>query len=95
MAWFQRFCLDKEKDILVDLYRDGDALQYVLSTPNHATGNLITNLAALCGLPLSRDDQGLLVIRGEVPRYIDGHSRPGDIRRFLTWLAIPKGVIRR
>ena len=75
MAWFQRFCLDKEKDILVDLYRDGDALRYVLSTPNHGTGNLITNLAALCGLPLSRDEQGLLVIRGEVPSYIDGYNR--------------------
>ena len=53
MKWFQRFYLDKEKDIIVDLYRDDTAssgdpcvMHFVLSTPNHGTGNLIRNLAA-------------------------------------------------
>ena len=82
MKWFQRFYLDKEKDIIVDLYRDDTAssgdpcvMHFVLSTPNHGTGNLIRNLAALCALPLSEGEQGLLVIRGTVPSYIDGYNR--------------------
>ncbi len=75
MDFFARFYLDKEKDIIVDLYDDGGELRYVLRTPNHGTGNLITNLAKLCGLPLSFDEQGLKVIRGTVPCYIDGDNR--------------------
>ena len=75
MAFFGRFYLDKEKDIVVDLFRDGDELRYVLRTPNHHTGNLITNLARLCQLPLSRDEQGLKVIEGPVPCYVDGDNR--------------------
>ncbi len=76
MAWFQRFYLDKEKDVIVDLYREkGGAMRFVLSTPNHGTGNLIRNLAALCALPLSEGSDGLLVIRGTVPSYIDGYNR--------------------
>ena len=75
MERFGRFFLDKEKDIIVDLYREGEELRYVLRTPNHNTGNLITNLARLCELPLSFDDRGLKVIRGSVPCYIDGDNR--------------------
>lgn len=75
MAYFGRFYLDKEKDIIVDLYREGEALHYVLRTPNHSTGNLITNLAHLCDLPLSFDEDGRKIIRGEVPCYVDGDNR--------------------
>ena len=75
MEYFGRFSLDKEKDILVELYREKDALHYVLRTPNHGTGNLIRNLARLCDLPLSEDAQGLMVIRGTVPSYVDGDNR--------------------
>ena len=75
MIWFQRFYLDKEKDMIVDLYKENDGLSYVLSTPNHNTGNLITNLAKLCGLPLSFDENGLKVICGQVPCYVDGYNR--------------------
>ena len=67
---FGRFYLDREKDIIVDLEKEGRTLSYVLSTPNHHTGNLITNLARLCSLPISYDAQGLKVIRGEVPCYV-------------------------
>ena len=67
---FGRFYLDREKDIIVDLTREGKTLSYVLSTPNHHTGNLITNLARLCDLPISLDEQGLKVIHGEVPCYV-------------------------
>ena len=75
MPLFGRFYLDKEKDIIVDLFREGDALRYVLRTPNHHSGNLITNLARLCNLPLDFDEQGLKVVRGEVPCYVDGDNR--------------------
>ena len=75
MTFFGRFYLDKEKDIVVDLYRDGEELRYVLRTPNHHTGNLISNLARLCSLPISEDEQGLKVVRGSVPSYVDGQNR--------------------
>ena len=75
MTNFGSFYLDREKDIIVELLMDGGELRYVLRTPNHRTGNLITNLARLCGLPLSFDEQGLKVIRGTVPCYVDGYNR--------------------
>ena len=81
MKWFQRFYLDKEKDVIVDLYREEGmadkegVMRFLLSTPNHGTGNLIRNLAALCDLPLSEGVDGLLVIRGTVPSYVDGYNR--------------------
>ncbi len=75
MIWFQRFYLDKEKDIIVDLYKEGEELSYVLRTPNHHSGNLITNLARVCGLPLSYDEKGLKIIRGQVPCYVDAYDR--------------------
>ena len=71
---FGRFYLDKEKDMIVSLYKEGDTLRYVLSTPNHHTGNLITNLAKLCGLELSEDENGLKVIRGVIPCYINADN---------------------
>ncbi len=75
MEYIKSFYLDKEKDMIVDLFRAGEDLHYVLKTPHHSTGNLIRNLARLCSLPLSEDDNGLLVIRGTVPCYIDGYNR--------------------
>ena len=75
MALFGRFYLDKEKDIIVDLFQESDGLHYVLRTPNHNSGNLITNLAKLCDLPLEYDEQGLKVIRGVIPCYVDGSNR--------------------
>ena len=71
MTYFTGFFLDAEKDIIVSLYKELDKLYYVLETPNHHTGNLIRNLAKICGLPLSQNDEGMLVIRGEVPCYVD------------------------
>ncbi|MGN8738304.1 adenosine deaminase [Bilifractor sp. HCP3S3_D3] len=71
MTYFTCFFLDNEKDIIVNLYRDLGRLCYELETPNHHSGNLIRNLAKLCALPLCENERGLLVIRGEVPCYID------------------------
>ena len=75
MERFGQFFLDKEKDIVIELYRDGETLHYLLRTPNHGTGNLIRNLASLCALPLSEGDDGLMVIRGTIPCYVDGENR--------------------
>ena len=75
MIYFQRFYLDREKDMAVELYMEGDRLFYVMRTPNHHTGNLITNLARLCGLETEPDENGLKVIRDEVPCYFDGDNR--------------------
>lgn len=75
MSNFGRFYLDQEKDIVVDLNMENDVLHYTLRTPNHHTGNLITNLAKLCDLPLSFDDQGLKQIEGVVPAYLDSDNR--------------------
>ncbi|MCC6094968.1 MAG: hypothetical protein LIV24_08150 [Eubacterium sp.] len=74
MTYFTCFFLDNEKDIIVNLYWDLGKLCYELETPNHHSGNLIRNLARLCSLPLSENDKGLLVIRGEVPCYIDANN---------------------
>ncbi|MCR5066917.1 MAG: hypothetical protein K6A14_02515 [Erysipelotrichaceae bacterium] len=84
MEKFGRFYLDNEKDIIVDLYRENDRLFYVLSTPNHHSGNLITNLAKLCELPISFDDNGLKIIEGEVPCYIDAQNRQVFIFRLAN-----------
>lgn len=74
--------LDNEKDMIVSLFREGSRLYYELETPNHHTGNLIRNFARLCGLPLSKNEKGLQVIRGEVPCYVDGQNREVYILRF-------------
>ncbi|WP_035784311.1 adenosine deaminase [Butyrivibrio sp. MC2021] len=79
MTYFTCFFLDNEKDIIVSLYKDLDKMRYVLSTPNHGTGNLIRNLAGICGLPLSQDEKGMLVIRGEVPCFIDANNEESYI----------------
>ena len=75
MIAFGQFYLDREKDIAVDLSMEGDRLFYVIRTPNHHSGNLITNLARLCRLVPTTDENGLKVIRGEVPCYFDGDNR--------------------
>ena len=56
MERFGRFYLDRERDIVVDVYMDRGHLCYTLRTPNHHTGNLITNLAKLCELPLRSEE---------------------------------------
>lgn len=81
MIFFQQFYLDKEKDIAVDLRMEGDRLFYTIRTPNHHSGNLITNLAKLCGLKTGEDNRGLKVIRGEIPCYYDGDNRKMYILR--------------
>ena len=98
MAYFGKFYLDKEKDIIVELELTDGGMSYILRTPNHAKGNLITNLANLCSLPLSKGDDGLKVIRGEVPCYVDERNREVYVLRLAdTKVAniYPDGEIER
>lgn len=98
MAYFGHFYLDKEKDMIVELDMKGQELSYVLRTPNHATGNLITNLARLCRLPLDTDRDGLKIIRGVLPCYVDANNRLLYVFRLLdTKIAniYPDGTIER
>ncbi|MBP3720515.1 MAG: adenosine deaminase, partial [Clostridia bacterium] len=98
MVPFGLFYLDKEKDIQVELFLEKEEISYVLRTPNHGTGNLITNLALLCRLPLDTDPDGLKVIRGKLPCYIDGQNRVLYVFRLLdTKIAniYPDGRIER
>ena len=68
------FYLDREKDMVVDVFLAGTDMTYCMRTPNHHTGNLISNLAKLCELPLSRDEHGLYIICGDIPCYVDGQN---------------------
>lgn len=76
MKHFARFYLDKEKDIVVDLSMTKEQLSYVLRTPNHGTGNLITNLAVMFSLPLSYAKDGMKIVAGTIPCYLDAANRP-------------------
>ncbi|MBO4837990.1 MAG: adenosine deaminase [Lachnospiraceae bacterium] len=99
MTYFGRFYLDREKDIAVDLYRDGDAMEYRLRTPNHHSGNLITNLARVCRADLTEEEEtGLKVMTGPVFSYVDGENRQVFILRLgNTKVAniYPDGTIER
>ena len=74
MTYFTCLFLDNEKDIIVNLYKDLDRLYFELETPNHQSGNLIRNLAKLCKIDLVENEKGLLVMRGEVPCYINADN---------------------
>ena len=63
---FTKFYLDKEKDIVVKLFKseNEDELIYVLETTNHHTGNLITNLAKAANVETEKDENDMKVITG-------------------------------
>ena len=79
MTYFTCFFLDNEKDIIVSLYKDLDRMYYVLTTPNHGTGNLIRNFSKTFNLPLSKDENGRFIITGEIPCFIDGANQESYI----------------
>ena len=74
--------LDKEKDIIIKLYQSKeDELNYVLETPNHGTGNLITNLAKLCDLKTTKNASNMKTIQGILPLSINGDNEEVYILR--------------
>ena len=73
---FNKFYLDKEKDIIVSLYKvNDDEIKYILETPNHNTGNLITNLAKICGTETIKDENDMKIITGIIPASINGDNQ--------------------
>ena len=53
-----KFYLDKEKDIVVKLFKSNeDELTYIIETPNHHTGNLITNLSKVAGVKTVKNEK--------------------------------------
>ena len=71
-----KFYLDKEKDIIVNLYQTNeDELTYILETPNHNTGNLITNLAKICNLETIKNEKDMKVIKETIPASINGDNQ--------------------
>ena len=76
------FYLDKEKDIKVNLYKNKeDELDYIIETPNHKNGNLITNFARVCDLSVSKGDNGIGVIKGTILASLNGENREVYILR--------------
>ena len=72
---FTKFYLDKEKDIIVNIYKLNEyEMEYVLETPNHNTGNLITNLAKLGGVKTVKNENDMKIIKGVLPAYINGDN---------------------
>ena len=70
-----KFYLDKEKDIIVNIYKvNPDEVLYVLETPNHNTGNLITNLAKLCNVETAKNEKDMKIITGIIPASINGDN---------------------
>lgn len=70
-----KFYLDKEKDIIVNLKKTKqDEITYILETPNHNTGNLITNLAKLCNVETIKNEKDMKIIVGTIPASINGDN---------------------
>ena len=75
LVYFNKFYLDKEKDIIVNLYKSNiDELTYILETPNHNTGNLITNLAKICNIETIKNENDMKIIKGVIPASINGDN---------------------
>lgn len=73
--FFNKFYLDKEKDIIVNLYKiNEDEIKYILETPNHNTGNLITNLAKICSVETIKNKYDMKIITGIIPASINGDN---------------------
>ncbi len=79
---FEKIYLDKEKDIIINLFKPvEDEMAYVLETPNHNTGNLITNLAKLCNVETVENEKGKKIIKGTIPASINGDNEEVYILR--------------
>ena len=67
-----KFYLDKEKDIIISLYKtDKNEMTYILETPNHHTGNLITNLAKVCKVETMKNEKDMKIIKGVIEALIN------------------------
>ena len=82
MKYINEIYLDKEKDIIVKLYKSGeDEITYILETPNHNTGNLITNLAKVCRLKTIKNENDMKIIKDTLPASINDNNEEVYILR--------------
>ena len=66
---------EEEKDIIVNLSKTSeDEITYVLETPNHNSGNLITNLAKICNVETVKNEKDMKIIIGKIPASINGDN---------------------
>ena len=71
----KKFYLDKEKDIIVKLYKENEfEIKYIIETPNHNTGNLITNLAKTLKVETVKDKNDMKIITGEIYAHINANG---------------------
>ena len=82
MAEFiSKFYLDNEKDIVVSIFKDNIGVYYAINTPNHHTGNLITNLAKICNLKIKQYKNGIKYIQEYIPAYITSRNTVVNVMR--------------
>lgn len=82
MNLFAKFYLDKEKDIIVKCFKEKeDEIKFCIETPNHRTGNLITNLAKVCNLKTVKNENGMKVIEGKIGAVINDDNEEVYILR--------------
>ena len=76
LKYFNKFYLDKEKDIVVELFWTNNEYElcYIIRTPNHTSGNLIKNLAKISGLKPCKDENDLWIISEVIPASINGEN---------------------
>ncbi len=74
MRHFGTFYLDKEKDIVVELFMEDRELSYRIFTQNHTSNNLINNLAAISGQKTVLQGEKPVIV-GQIPCYIKGDGR--------------------
>ena len=68
----KKFYLDKEKDIAVCLKQRSEyEIEYEIRTPNHHTGNLITNLAKVANVETIKDENDMKIIAGTLQACIN------------------------
>ena len=100
LVFFKKFYLDKEKDIVVNLFKSDNPneLTYIIRTPNHNSGNLITNLAKVANLETIKDENDMKIIKGHLQTLINDDGEEVYILR-LGGIKIaniyPNGKIER
>ena len=84
--YINKFYLDKEKDIVVSIFKDDIGFYYEIKTPNHHSDNLIVNLAKISNLKTTSDNNGFKYIKEYLPCYITSRNslvyvmRMGDVK---------------
>ena len=81
--YLNKFYLDKEKDIVVSIFKDEKEYFYTIKTPNHHTANLISNLSKITKLELLTDNKNEKYIKNYLQGYITARNTIVYIMRFL------------